>query len=131
MGMMTDECAACGHTKDEHSEFIDNQIATTSYVPERRQCLVDGCECHYFKMMGESLDFTISRDQLQFGTGESSESSDVVRAKIEDPYALSNQEIEKVMRKAEERWDFPPDLFDKVNELLRGTGYKVVQDKDW
>lgn len=46
-------CARCDHPRENHSEFIDNQIASTTYVPERRHCLVPVlggglCGCHCF-----------------------------------------------------------------------------------
>ena len=43
-------CAQCGHTKETHAEFIDNMIGSSTYVPERRQCLYeDGCSCAAYK----------------------------------------------------------------------------------
>jgi len=52
------EVCVCGHKKSEHAEYIDNTLASTSYVPERRQCLhpeIKGgvscydCSCPYFR----------------------------------------------------------------------------------
>lgn len=48
--MNAELCDRCEHPKEEHAEFIDNQIGSASYVPERRRCLhKDGCACHYFQ----------------------------------------------------------------------------------
>jgi hypothetical protein len=51
---MSDLCTRCGHIREEHSEFIDNQIASNTYKPERRHCLHENeegdvdCYCHCF-----------------------------------------------------------------------------------
>ena len=54
---LTEKCARCGHTREEHAQFIDNQVGSKTYVPERRKCLHHelksgvacyDCECHHF-----------------------------------------------------------------------------------
>jgi len=52
-------CSKCGHKRGEHAEYVDNSHASTTYVPERRQCLhgshvksnttIFACDCLYFR----------------------------------------------------------------------------------
>ena len=56
---LKEKCSRCGHERGEHAEYVDNMLASTSYVPERRHCLhgskksskttVFGCDCTSFK----------------------------------------------------------------------------------
>lgn len=49
-----ERCIECGHRRTDHSLFIDNMIASTTYKPERRHCLhqngagQEDCKCVTF-----------------------------------------------------------------------------------